>query len=83
LAAIAVGAGAGAGLPAGLRLEFVIPLFLVGEVVPRLSTRQARMAVGAALVASLLATPAPFQLGTLLAVLAGTTVGLRAEGRDP
>jgi predicted branched-subunit amino acid permease len=79
LAAIALGATAGASLPAGLHLEVVIPLFLVGEVANRVSTRPARHAAAAAVVVAVLALSAPLHLGPLLAIGAGTFVGLRAE----
>ena len=42
--AIAVGATAGARLPGALHLELVIPLFLAGEVIVRLTTRAATYA---------------------------------------
>jgi predicted branched-subunit amino acid permease len=80
--AIAVGATAGARLPAALHLEFVIPLFLAGEVVSRVTTRAARHAVVAAVLVALVATRAPLHLGPVLAIAAGTAAGLRAQGDD-
>ena len=79
LSAIAVGATAGARLPAGLRLEFVIPLFLAGEVSGRLSTRAARWAAGTAVLAAVIALRAPLHLGPMIAIAAGIAAGLLAE----
>jgi predicted branched-subunit amino acid permease len=76
LAAIGAGATAGAGLPTWLHLEFVIPLFLVGEVVPKLAHRALRRAVLAAATVALLALSAPLHLGITLAIAAGIAAGL-------
>jgi predicted branched-subunit amino acid permease len=76
LAAIAVGATAGAQLPAGLHLEFVVPLFLVGEVVPRLTTPAMRRASFTAVVVAVVAHSAPLNLGLVGAIAAGITAGL-------
>jgi predicted branched-subunit amino acid permease len=77
LAALSVGVTAGARLPSGLRLEFVIPLFLVGEVVPRLTDRPTQRAVAVAVAVSLVAMTAPLHLGPILAMGAGVAAGLR------
>lgn len=76
LAAIGVGATAGARLPNALHLEVVIPLFLVGEVVPRLTNGATRRAVAAAVVVALAATSAPLHLGPMLAIFAGLAAAL-------
>jgi predicted branched-subunit amino acid permease len=81
LTAIAVGAFVGTGLPRGLHLELVIPLFLAGEVAHRCTTRAATVAVGAAAVVALLGLHAPLHIGPLLAIAAGIAAGLRFEGR--
>ena len=78
LTAIAVGATAGASLPPALHLEFVVPLFLAGEVASRLNSRAVRHAAGAAALVAVIALHAPLQLGPLLAILAGIGAGLRA-----
>ena len=83
LAAIGVGATAGAGLPASLHLEFVIPLFLVGEAVPKLAHRALRRAVLAAATVALLALSAPLHLGIALAIAAGIAAGLTARPAGP
>ena len=79
LVAISVGVTLGARLPSSLRLEFVIPLFLVGEVVPRLTDRSSRRAVTVAVAVSLLAMAAPLRLGPILAMGAGIAVGLHTR----
>lgn len=79
LAAIGIGATAGARLPNGLHLEFVIPLFLVGEVVSRLNDGATRRAVAAAVVVAVAATSAPLHLGPMLAILAGVAVALAVK----
>lgn len=76
LAAIALGASLGARLPASLRLEFVIPLFLVGQVVPRLSTPPMRRAAFSAVGVAILLHAAPMQLGLVAAIVTGIAVGM-------
>lgn len=76
LVAIAVGTSAGAQLPAGLHLEFVIPLFLVGEVVVRLNSQPMRWASLTAIAIAALAHPAPLHLGLVGAIAAGLVAGL-------
>lgn len=82
LVAIAIGATAGSALPEGLSLEFVIPLFLIGEVTSRATTRPARRAVAAAVIVGVAAAGAPMGLGTLLAMAAAVTVGVTTTERD-
>jgi predicted branched-subunit amino acid permease len=81
LVAVTFGATVGGRLPAGLHLEFVIPLFLVGEVVPRLTRRSTRRAVAAAVVVAVAAAGAPLHAGPLLAMAAGVGAGLQV-GED-
>lgn len=76
LAAIVIGAVAGAELPAKLRLEFVIPLYLVGEIVPKLGSPATRRAVGAAAVVAIAALAAPLHLGVAIAIVVGLAAGL-------
>ncbi len=75
LAAIVAGAVAGAQLPAWLHLEFVIPLFLIGEIVPKLSSPAMRRTVVTAAVVALVALAAPLHLGVAIAVVAGLAAG--------
>ena len=79
LAAIGVGATVGVGLPTWLHLEFVIPLFLVGEAVPKLANPAPRRAIFAAAAVALLALSAPLDLGIALAMVAGIVAGLTAR----
>jgi predicted branched-subunit amino acid permease len=81
LAAITIGALAGAKLPAGLGLEFLIPLFLVGQVVPKLAGNATRRAVIAAVAVALLAQSAPMHLGVAVAILAGIGAGLTGSSK--
>lgn len=83
LAAIGAGAMAGAGLPAWLHLEFVIPLFLVGQAISKLADPAPRRAIFVAAAVALLALPAPLQLGIPLAIAAGIAVGLTARPAGP
>ena len=81
LAAIGVGATAGASLPAALHLDFVMPLYLVGQTIPKLAHPAQRRATLAAATTALLALSAPLQLGIALAIAAGIAAGLTAEPR--
>lgn len=82
LAAIGIGATAGARLPATLRLDFVIPLFLAGEVAARLDDRATRWAVAVAVVVAVGAVSAPLHAGVMLAIAAGVAAGLHSQGSD-
>jgi predicted branched-subunit amino acid permease len=81
LTAIGVGALAGAQLPAAARLEFVIPLFLIGQVVPKLAASTTRRAAVTAAAVALLAYAAPLHLGTAVAIVAGIGAGLLRRSR--
>jgi predicted branched-subunit amino acid permease len=83
LAAIAAGAMVGAGLPAWLHLEFVIPLYLVGQAIAKLARPAQRRAIFAAAAVALLALTAPLQLGIALAITAGVAAGLTARPAGP
>jgi predicted branched-subunit amino acid permease len=83
LAAIGAGATVGAGLPTWLHLEFVLPLFLIGEAVPKLANPAQRRAIFAAATVALLALSAPLQLGIALAIAAGITAGLTVRPDAP
>src|SRR5262249_8171669 len=81
-AALAVGAMVGAGWPTWLHLEFVIPLYLVGQAISKLANLAQRRAILAAATVALLALSAPLQLGIPLAITAGLAAGLTAEVRQ-
>jgi predicted branched-subunit amino acid permease len=79
LAALGLGATAGAQLPDWLRLEFLIPLFLIGEIVPKLrqvATRRAALAAAAVAVACL---SVPMHLGIAIGIVAGIAAGARTR----
>jgi predicted branched-subunit amino acid permease len=77
--AITVGASLGAALPAGLHLELVVPLYLLGQVVPRVTSRAVRDGVVAAAVLGVLSPDIPLHVGPLAAVAAGAGVSLARE----
>ena len=83
LTAIGVGAAAGGGLPAWLHLEFVIPLYLVGQAISKLADPALRRAIFVAAAVALLALTAPLQLGIALAIAAGVAAGLTARPAGP
>jgi predicted branched-subunit amino acid permease len=77
LTASAVGVLAAGRLPAGLGLEFVMPLFLLGEAQRRLTTPRARQACLAAVAVAVVGTAVPLHLGLLVAIGAGLAVAVR------
>ena len=83
LAAIGAGAIVGAGWPAWLHLDFVIPLYLVGQAISKLANPAQRRAILAAATVALLALSAPLQLGVALAIAAGVTAGLTVRPDEP
>jgi predicted branched-subunit amino acid permease len=82
LSAIALGATFGSALPRGLRLELVIPLYLVGQLVLRAGDATTKHAVTVAIGLALIGATAPLHLGTLIAITGGTLVAITAERRD-
>jgi predicted branched-subunit amino acid permease len=81
LAAIAVGATAGAQVPAWLHLELLIPLYLIGEIVPKVRQAATRSAVLVAAAVALLCISVPMHLGIAVAIVAGILAGSRANSR--
>jgi len=81
---LALGAGAvfGARLPTALRLEFVIPLYLVGEVVRRLDDRATRRAALTAAAVAVVASSAPLHLGVVLGIVTGLIAGATVRERN-
>lgn len=75
LAAVAVGATLGARVPAALHLELLVPLYLLGEIVPRLREVAPRRAVVVSGAVALLCLNLPLHLGIVVAIVAGLTVG--------
>jgi predicted branched-subunit amino acid permease len=76
LVAIGVGVTLGTQLPSALRLELIIPLYMVGEVVGRLGDRATRRSAVTAAVVAVIALAAPLHLGILLAILTGLVAAL-------
>jgi len=81
LSSIALGATLGAALPRGLRLEFVIPLYLVGQLVRRVEDATAKRSVAVAVVLAMLAAAVPLHLGALIAIAGGTLVAITCGER--
>jgi predicted branched-subunit amino acid permease len=79
LIAITLGATAGTALPDGLHLELVVPLFLIGEVVPRLGGRTTRQAVAVTVLLAVAGGLVPLHLGPLVAMTGGLAVALHAS----
>jgi predicted branched-subunit amino acid permease len=80
LVAIGIGVTLGAELPAVLRLELIIPLYLVGEVVVKLGDRATRRAAVTAAVMAVVALAAPLHLGVLIAIIGGLVAALTVKG---
>ena len=75
LAAVAVGATLGAHVPAALHLELLVPLYLLGEIVPKLSQVAPRRATVVSAAVALVCLNLPLHLGIVVAIVAGLTVG--------
>ena len=65
----------GAQLPAGLGLDFALPLTFIAIVVPMISSRALLAAALASAVAAVLLAALPYKLGLFLAALVGLAVG--------
>jgi predicted branched-subunit amino acid permease len=81
LVAIALGALAGHRVPAWLHLEFVVPLFLIGKVVPALGSARARRVVAVSAALALACLTVPMHLGIALGIVAGCLAGLSTKER--
>lgn len=79
--AIGLGILLGGGLPAALGLAAIVPMFLVGELAPRLRTRPGAVAAVVAGVTAVGAGSVPHHLGLLLAIAAGIAAAVAVEGR--
>lgn len=77
----AVGALLGASVPAGLSLEFAVPLTFMALAFPAIEGRPTAAAAAVAAAVAVLATPLPFNLGLLSAAFAGIGVGVLLEHR--
>jgi predicted branched-subunit amino acid permease len=70
LAALGVGAVAGSSVPAGLHLELLVPLYLLGQIMPNL--RQATTLSGVVAAAGV---AAPLHLGIAVGIVVGLVAG--------
>ena len=75
----AIGAFAGAKLPASWQLDFTIPLSFVALVVPLLKSRSQMLAAVAGGAAGVLLYAMPLKLGLIAACALGTCVGMAAD----
>lgn len=78
---VSVGAGAslGTGLPSGWHLEFAIPLLFLALLVPNVRDRGGVVAAVVGGVGAVAGLGIPFDLGLVVAALAGVAVGLVAD----
>jgi len=81
LASIALGATFGGALPRGLRLELVIPLYLLGQLMRRVNDATAKRAVTVAVVLALVGVAAPLHFGSFIAITGGTVVAIATGDR--
>ena len=80
--AAAAGILAAGSIPDGLRLEFVIPLFLAAELQRRPPTTATRRAWMTAAAVTVIGASFPARLGLLAAVAAGTAAALAVKDRS-
>jgi len=84
LLAVAIGATAGARIPAALHLELLVPLYLIGEIVPALRDAARRRAALTSAAVALLCLSLPLHLGIVVAIVAsliGGGIGRRVSSR--
>ncbi len=79
IAAITLGATVGAQVPGWLHLELIVPLFLIGELVPKLRQPGTRRAVLVAAVVAVVGLAVPMHLGIVIAIVAGIAAGASAK----
>jgi predicted branched-subunit amino acid permease len=83
LAAVAIGATAGARIPESLHLELLVPLYLLGEIVPRLRDLAPRRTALTSALVGLVCLNLPLHLGIVVAIVAGLAVGGATLRRTP
>jgi predicted branched-subunit amino acid permease len=79
----ALGIFLGAAIPESWPLDFALPLTFIAMLVPVLRDRPAIAAALSAGVVALVTFSLPYQLGLILAALAGIVVGTLLEGQKP
>lgn len=77
-----VGALLGATVPAGLSLEFAVPLTFMALVFPAIEGRPTAAAAAVAAFVAVVAAALPFNLGLLVAAVTGIGVGVALEHRE-
>jgi branched chain amino acid efflux pump len=82
LAAIAIGATVAARVPAWLHLELLIPLYLIGEIIPKLRKADTRIAALVAGGVALACVTVPMHLGIAIGIISGVAVAFLANGRS-
>lgn len=81
-AAVAVGLRFGAAVPARSQLQFVVPLAFIALLVRFLTDRPKKLAAVVAGGIAVISSGLPLNVGILLAVLGGTTVGIVLDGQE-
>lgn len=76
------GVGLGARIPAGLSLDFAVPLTFIALLVPNLTDRPSVIAAGAASIAAVTGAGLPYNLGLIAGAVVGVTVGAATEVRQ-
>jgi predicted branched-subunit amino acid permease len=71
----------GSALPDALHLELVIPLFLAGEVVPRVTNTTSARAVAVAVALAMVGRWIPLHLGTFVAIVGGIAIAVVTDAR--
>ncbi len=75
MVAMAVGALAGATVPGWLHLELLVPLYLIGQILPSLRQRATRRAALVSAAVAVACLTAPLHLGIAIGILAGLVAG--------
>ena len=88
MVALAVGAFAGASVPEAMHLELLVPIYLIGVVVPQVRARATRRAVLVSAASAVALIAAPLHLGIAIGIVAGLVAGAlpvrpRAHGETP
>ncbi len=75
MVALAVGAFAGASVPEGMHLELLVPIYLIGVVVPHVRARATRRTAVVSAVTAVALIAAPLHLGIAIGIVAGLVAG--------
>ena len=81
LLSITLGVTFGGALPPGLRLELLVPLYLLGQLLRRVNDAIARRAVYVAVALALIGVAVPLHLGVPIAIAGGTLVAIARKER--